>query len=364
MVASFGKGSAADSQTAELGLRHGLTEREHRLIYAGATAALLLIALLILAFSGRSTGVSGCKGILLQVQRNSCFQGLAYSESNATICGYINSQSQKYSCIVAVAESQRNASACSGVDSTNPLYSQCVLNVSNSTGNENYCNLLNAAYKSQCIFGFAKAGGFGSMGMCDSISNGSLRNECVYLNYYNSALSSRNATYCRLLPSFINYTLLSLMVSANASGSSNFGGQQFAYSAINATPQGYCYYQLAAITNNKIMCAFTTGVLNEVCTASFAHANTTLNITNIATLCSAAPSYFQSLCINGVLTTQAIRARNISKCLQVSSQYQPTCITQYAIKYVNASYCSYIVNSTLQGDCYISVTHSNSTKTP
>lgn len=366
MVALFGRSGSGKTKTeASAGHKLGLGEEEKRILYVIATAALLLLALLTLALSGRAASAfSRCNGILLQSQKNSCFQALASSTENASLCNDITAQAQRNSCLADIAEAQSNVSLCGEIDHTSTVYSQCVLNVSRSTGNESYCQLLNGAYQSACAFGFAKARGFSNISSCYNISNSSMKNECIYLYYYSSALTSKDTHYCSLLPNTTNYTVLSLMLSENITNSTGLGIQQFAYSVLNASPQDYCYYSIATLTGNRTACSLTTGLLSEVCNATFVHANYTINMTNATSVCASAPSYLKSLCISGFLTSEAIGTRNISKCLQISSMlYQYTCITSYATKYTNASYCSYIGNSSIQQDCYIDVASGKTNQT-
>jgi hypothetical protein len=362
MVSFFGRGGGSKQTVAGTEHASALSENERRILLVAATAALLTLALISLALSGKASGPRMCKGILLQSQRNSCFEALAGSTGNASLCSDINMRNQYNSCISYIAEAQSNAILCGMINRTDPEFDQCVLNISNATGNEGYCQMLNGTYQSSCTYGLAKAGGFSNISLCGRMTNITASRECDYLYYYSSALSSKSASYCSMLPSSANDTVLTLMLTKNITNAT-LTVQQMAFSALNTTPQNYCYYSIATQTGNASACSLTTGLLNELCRYQHSvNANATantVNATNLTAACSEAPSaLLKELCLSSEPINEAIGYKNISKCLQISNlSYQYECITAYAEKFVNASDCSRIGNSTVRYDCYYTVTN-------
>jgi hypothetical protein len=129
------------------------------------------------------------------------------------------------------------------------------------------------------------------------------------------------------------------------------------FSLINATPQSYCYYRLAVETPDKGLCGLTSGMMSTLCNATFE--NVTPHGGMNETLCDSATSNsIKYLCEYGVLSALAISERNVSPCMQINStlgaQYPYYCISALATKYGDASYCTYIGNSTIEQDCTIS----------
>lgn len=366
MVSFFRRGDSGDGAAkGSAEQERMLSEHEVRMICVVATVALVLLALLVLAFGGSGSAFERCKGILIRSQRDMCLQALASGTSNATMCGMITAQEQRYSCLVGVAEAENSISLCNEVNSTSALYSQCVLNVSMNTGNESYCQLLDRSNQSSCAFSLARAGMFSSMALCNSISNRSMEKECDYMYYYGGAVRSGSSSGCAYLPNETNYTVMSLMLGGNFTDYTN--DVSASYAALNTSPRNYCYYDLSIRTDNSTGCSQVSGVLGTICSTTFAHMNATIaaaNTTNATALCALAASQYSSfgdLCIGTVLTSEAISTMNVSRCLDIPSmQYEYSCITTYAIKYTDSSYCSYIDNSTVEQQCYMSVTNRTS----
>ena len=345
----FKKGDAGEP--AGGGGGQSFSETERRTMYIIATAVLLVLALIYGALSGSGSG--SCKGILLQGQRDACFSSLAISTNSASTCNGIASERLQTSCIEYIAKAQRNVSLCGEIGRASAAYSECVLNVSASTGNESYCQLLNGTYRTSCLWDFAEASGFGGTGSCYNMTNASTKNECLDMHYYNSALNSNSSHYCSMLPNTVNSTVLSTMLNEGAGNATSFEMQAAAY-AINDTPEDYCYYSIATRSGNRSVCSLATGMLGALCNSTFTYANSTPSAIDTSSLCSAAPSDFRIICTSNFLTSQAIGSKNISKCLQISQMpYQYACITSYAEKY-NESYCSYIGNSTMRDECQTS----------
>jgi hypothetical protein len=277
-------------------------------------------------------------------------------------------QAQRDSCFIGLAEEQKNASLCGKVNRTSSQFSLCMLNVSINTGNESYCLQLNGEDRSSCTMSLAKIGGFSNLSMCNSIGNASERNECVDMYQYNSALKSGAASDCKKLPGTANMTVLSLMLADSVLNSTAMDTQGALLATLNASPRSYCYFSLATHFGNSTLCAQTTGLLDQACLAMISSSGSTTNITNVTSFCSSLKHNFSSnlpmpsgnysaLCMRYVLTDEALSTKNISKCLEITgAQSVYSCITGYATKYLNASYCAYITNSSAQQDCYTTVT--------
>jgi hypothetical protein len=336
------------------------TSQQH-MLYIAATALVLCIALLLVIFGNRGNALQRCEGVILQPQRSSCLDALAGIERNASVCDLIGYAQLRDSCIEGIAELTSNITLCTQVTAAGDR-ADCVFNISNSTRNIGYCALVGAPYNSTCAYNIASRDRFASEQDCALIENATLRSECMYLYYYGSAMASKNASYCAALPGKVNMSLLSAIFMVNSSLSS----QLMELSMLNATPQSYCYYNLAVLTPNRSLCAFTSGFMNTLCNATLSSPAQSANITN-ETACNYVPAEWKPACEFWMLSAQAISKRNASLCMQISTvtvigmQDQYSCISSLAEKYGNASYCAYISNSTVEQDCVMSVRYANST---
>src|SRR5271156_5104523 len=78
---------------------HGLKEMRRKFLLIGIALALFFLAVWIL-FSGSfstSGGIKSCGGIIFTVQRNSCYESLAKSTDNYSVCSFISTQPGSYS---------------------------------------------------------------------------------------------------------------------------------------------------------------------------------------------------------------------------------------------------------------------------
>ena len=105
MVSFFRRGDGGKVAAGD-GTEHknALSEHERRIVYVAATAGLMLLALLALALGGNGSAIDRCNRILIQSQKDYCFQALASGTENAPVCSMIASQDQRYSCLVGIAE--------------------------------------------------------------------------------------------------------------------------------------------------------------------------------------------------------------------------------------------------------------------
>jgi hypothetical protein len=360
MVAFFKKedGGMPNAEVAAQN-KLGFGENERKRIYVIATIVLLLLAVVDLALTSGTKGQGSCGGIPLQNQRNTCFFVLAGNTGNVLVCNNIASSDMRSSCILGIAEARKDIGMCSLLGNATTAYSQCVMNLSSTMHDLNYCQMLDDAHQSACAFAYAELSMFSDMATCSIIKNSSMGMQCGYMYYYNSAIRLGSVQYCTLLPNSIDYTLMALMLADGAGNYTTTESQQAMYATLNTSPQNYCYYSVAVTSGNKTACALTTGILNTVCNSTAVNINSTINvidINNLTSVCSVAPSYMRDLCEGSLLVSEAINTGNISRCMQITSkQYEYTCITAYSKKYANASYCSYIDNQVTRENCYVSV---------
>jgi hypothetical protein len=211
---------------------------------------------------------------------------------------------------------------------------------------------------------------FANVQDCTLIENATLRSKCTYLYYYGRATESMNASYCTALPNTVNMSLLTAIFATNGS---MLNPQQMELLLHNATPQSYCYYDLAVQIPNRSLCALASGFVNTLCNATFSSpvqgtniTNETagMNITDEMAYCNyyaATEPLLKSECEFGILSALAISKRNVSLCAQISTaQYRYSCISSLAEKYGNASYCTDISNSTAEQECVTSVEYGGS----
>lgn len=340
--------------------------RTMRMLYVIATVALVCIALLLVVSGNHhDSAIRQCSRVVLIPQRDACFSSLAIADVNASMCGHISYMPARYSCMASIAEQTLNATLCTTINDTS-LSSACVMSISNSTRSAQYCSLLGSPDNSTCIYNIASTDGFANSSICGRIYDPALSSSCTYQSYFADAMSGLNASKCALLPNENNMTLLSSL----ASSSNLLGATSMEFQLLNATPRTYCYYNLAQQTNDGGLCNFTSGNLYSLCNSSIASAAaaSSPNATNLTsanlTSCSLMPSYIKPLCELGIASAIAISTKNASICLQISSeQYQNSCITSLASKYLDASYCALIANSTAQQACEFSATYGGNSTT-
>lgn len=335
------------------------SEKERRILLVAAAIIIFVVAIatLLVRTANSAFTLASCKSIILSRQRYSCFSFLANKTNNYSICSYLSTQADSYYCIATIAVNQQNLSGCGKINASNFAYDGCVQNVSYIKNNVNYCLTLKGDNESVCAYAIAKENGFSSISYCNLITNNSKRSLCNSIYYYNAALSQTIPSYCSLLPSVTNSTLLYIIVSKDFTNKSVANFSYLSFSELNITPKSYCYYNIARSTKNSAFCSYASGVMLDACYASFNTTNTT-QITNLSSVCATVPSYAKDLCNFGLFSEQALIGRNVSSCIAISNlTYRNTCIVQLAAKYNDSSYCSYINNNdSAQQACLISAT--------
>ncbi len=344
-------------------------ERERRTLIIAGTFLLVAVSIILLAVSSirPSSGISGCTSIILQAQRNGCLSNLANKTGNYSACLLIRPSGYSYQCISDVAKKSGDINTCSEISGNISYYTSCVEQISYAQSNPQYCKLLTSDNESECAYSIAESEMFGNLSYCNEIMNSSLGMRCTSMHYYNIAVDSKNPSYCSMLPNAIeNGTLSEMLSEDNPNVASD--AQLLAYSYLNITPSGLCYYELASVLSNQSICGDVTGPLSQICyeqsnasiSTGLANANT-INYTiyngNVSALCAGAPSYATSLCQYSLITERAIEARNAISCYAISNAgYQYSCILSIAARYNDSSYCSYINNnSTAENACNESI---------
>ena len=336
-----------------------------KLIIAAVVILAVLAAATILLGSIQKTPLAECEGILLQQNRYSCLQNLAFSTVNTSVCSHMP-YPYNDSCVSRIAENTNSISAC-GEISGSTFYNQCVLNVSSSLGDSSYCSRIsNSTAESECVYGVAKASSFGSLSYCQQMPDSYYAGLCSSMYYYERAVSLGNASYCSFLADSSNSSLL-LNMSDQGAIASNYISYNISaalFLAIsNTTPRSYCYYETALHTGNQSLCLMASGAAADLCTFSFySKSNVTPNYTNLnaSSICASLPASLKDYCILGVGTAAAENTDNVSICMGFSGQEQYSCISAIASKYNDTSYCSYISNSTARSTCYMLATNRTS----
>ncbi|MDE1868825.1 MAG: hypothetical protein KGH60_02560 [Candidatus Micrarchaeota archaeon] len=329
-----------------------LSERERKIVYIGATVILVAAALVsLLAQSAvRSNGVNGCSGIILQQQRDSCYNQFAIATKNITACGAIAGAALRSSCSSTVAESLSTPGLCGKAGQAGYSYSNCVINITLSTGHAAYCSLLNGTLASTCAYDLAVQQKFANLTTCYGIANSTLMDSCMGTYYYNSAILHGSASYCGRIPGSSNSSILGSILSQ---GSNYSNPEQYViYSSINVSPRNYCYYRIATATLNRSVCSSTSGLLSTLCNDTFITLNSTAQSYNVTTACGSLPGYLQDICNYGVASQLALANKNVSYCASLQgTTYRYSCITTLASSLRNATYCSYIPNTTVSQAC-------------
>jgi len=307
-----------------------------RKLYIFATGVVVCIAVLLVVIGSATRGdaLQRCERVIFSPQRDACLDTLASMENNATACRLVSDAQLRASCITGIAEGTVNASMCKQLASN--YEASCISHISNATRNASYCGMIGAPYNSTCIYGVARLKGFTSGNDCLLIGNATLKSECTYLNDYRSAGSSNNASYCAKLPNMRNLTLLSAIFATNSPEA--VPSQLMSFSEMNATPQNYCYYNLALQTHNESLCNLTSITIGNMCRYTLLKPANSVNASNInITMCSKLPAGMQPMCEYGMLSAQAVKSKNVSICLQLNSssiniQYQYSCISAFAMR--------------------------------
>ncbi|MGC8647554.1 MAG: hypothetical protein ACP5SA_01905 [Candidatus Micrarchaeia archaeon] len=331
-----------------------LSSRDKRILLIGFTLFLVILAIALLILSGvKKSPLQECESIVLQQPRESCIANLAFSTHNATMCGMLKGEGSAYSCIEGLAESTNSIALCNSIANLT-LKNECIYHIALNTSNQTACSLLSGQLLSNCFYNFSQKENFANMSICTKIQNLTLMQKCRYINVYHSALDTLSYKYCLELPNTTNGTVLSYILSANASSYENL---EIAFEAtnFNITPQEYCILQIVNKTRNETLCNSTGGIASSICKGLFVSYSKNVTI-NETVACGNVPSYLKSICEYSYITSQAISKDNLSICKTIDNEtYMDQCIFNLAYKYNNTSYCAYIKNATAMSACYYTV---------
>ena len=329
-------------------------KRERMLLYIGATAALVLLAL---AFALLYSPNTGCNNIIVAGQKASCLSSEALSTGNASYCSSIAQYGPRSSCVDAVAQKLSYVSDCKLLNGS--YYSGCVASVAVQSANATACTLVNSSSRSLCYYGVAKTQNYTSKSTCAAIDNATLGNECTYAYLYQRAIGTGNGSYCGMEPQTQNGTYLSELITL--SGNTSIADSSIFY-AYNMTPEDFCYYSLAKSTLNESLCGVMPESQSGLCYAAFYKPSNTTNVTaeNLTEVCDSYPSDVRSLCLSssqiGEAVTSAIANKNATYCNQISELgYRYSCFIDVAEQLGQSSICGDITNASIRSYCYSSV---------
>jgi hypothetical protein len=352
-------------------------KREEKLILIGifllCLGAIFVYSTLRTVFA---SPIQSCKNIVYTVQRYQCLNALALEQHNASVCLAMN-YPYNYTCVSAVAVSTASPQACALIKGSGSEYYDCILNLSLATATSSYCNNLNGQASSSCMYDIASANGFSDLAVCSAIVNATLEKKCTTSYDYRTALSTGNSGYCAAMPygyqSAANYT-----GEQDLGDNENATGMEFFYVSDNGTLEGLCYYQLAVTEKNPALCAYVPSSFSTFCNEFSTPNNATDNATNgnfilnstsaaiiNATLekelgenltqnCTGIGCYYLNL------TDYALIYNNTKYCLNTNNySFQDSCIEDLVFVYHDADYCSYILNSSAQYYCKLSVNNTS-----
>lgn len=331
-------------------------EKRRRYIYI--TAVLVVIALGVLLFSNRATGLAGCEGIVLATQRYGCIGSLAAGTLNVSLCGYLPNSGE---CLLGIASQQKNINTCKLISNTSQYYYSCVMNVSAEANNASDCALLAGQEGDNCTYNVAKKDGFSGIAPCMQISNATMMGYCVNSYYYERAITHGDASYCAMLPNATNNTALAGLIEDTNQSPSYI----LEYDSIDASPRDYCYNQLAVAEGNESVCNLSSNAAQTLCKELLAYAQPHTNQTSAPAVCSALPpepgtnssnltiyNDMQGIRNMTCAEVEAIGSKNVSICGRLSNgTIYNSCVWAFITKLNATEDCSYLTNTTLKDYC-------------
>ncbi|MCL5430036.1 MAG: hypothetical protein M1504_00995 [Candidatus Marsarchaeota archaeon] len=287
---------------------------------------------------------------------SSCLTKYAQESGNVSACGYLQG-SYRDICIYSVAQSSNNASICTAMNKSSYLYPQCVLGLNVGGKNIQLCNTLTGKDELNCIYNYSVETNFSNPYSCSDINNNSYSNECKSIYYYHSALSARNASACSTLQALPNETSLYYLTKSTGYNSSMQIANLYYFATLNVSPQNYCYYTIAQLTNSISTCGLIKGIANASCESQIIERNVTstnydLNASTAIAACGSYSSYSKEYCYYEYYLKKAEQENNVTQCMQLNISYeQDGCILHLAINQSSIADCNYLTNSTYAGAC-------------
>ena len=322
--------------------------RKITLIIFSALVILAAVSIIIRAVSNHGS-VGSCGSILYSTQKYDCFEQLAISRSNVSICSYLP-DNQVQGCVDQIALRGAGLPACKATGNIS-VANQCIYNVSASTNHTSYCTQIsNQSLMSGCIYHAATSGYLSSESYCAEIANSSESSYCSIIYKYDTAQRQRNATYCNALPGT-------------------------AYSGLPASTLIGSYPKLSNLSFIEAV-AFSNLTYNQLCRYSVSYlsgstANTSIiarpnatNTANLSAICSGANSTIRSsaTCYFTDLIDNASASNNPKACLAANNtNYANLCVFLVAYKYHNSTDCGYATDNSIRSICISNTTSSNTT---
>ncbi|MGC8776621.1 MAG: hypothetical protein ACP5P2_01600 [Candidatus Micrarchaeia archaeon] len=335
--------------------------RKSKLIIYLFILALIFILAVASYFSTHASPVSMCEHIIIQQNKISCFQNLAYSTGNASVCNYLSGE-YKAMCYQSLAYKLGNESLClDALSSYEPVGEECIVHFVNLTGEVSFCNPLPYSAQQHCAFVGAISSQNASA--CKFAGeNASICNSSIILS---KALLFKNISYCYNIPSTGNSIIFGSIL-MNSKIKPNATIIEFASSLLsvgyNISPRSICIISVAQELGNSTYCSQLSGLDQSLCyrVVSPAPLHQEVNYTAMLQACENAGS-FKNTCKQLVLISEAVATKNINICRSLANQSASwECFSTLAKTYKNASYCSYISNITVNNACILGVTHNMS----
>ncbi len=345
-------------------------------------AGVVVILAIVFSMLANVIGNGNCKGILLGPSRDTCMFALALSSNNYSICKSLVG-SQDAQCYLQISENTGNSDLCRNASQYSSEWgNQCYLYFENKTGSASYCSGVVGTEHSSCLA--ASAIYNYNLSYCSEIPNFTQSDSCTQAVSMNSALRSNNASYCAALSGTYSgnetlYLLGSLEGTAKANASGLYSESTiFMYMQGNSyLKSDICYLFFSTLVGSANYCPMITNSgIGTICdsVASNAHLSTnTSNLTSsnstnstayyrtLISECSNQSASIFSMCSNAVLLVEAVHTKNATICSHFSGALNAQCFEGLAKTYGNATYCSYIRNSTYDYSCALGASKANLT---
>ena len=327
------------------------------IIYISILAIIFFLAIISTALQNASS-VQKCKNIVIYQNKIACFQNLAYSTNNASVCSYMNGSNEAL-CYQSLATKTGNESLCNNaVSSYAPIGYSCIINFVNNTGNIYLCNSLPEGEKELCYF----YGAINSNNYSACEFAGANTSICSSSIDFSRALLFMNQSYCKEVSNNTNSTFVYSVFKYSKikpNSTISFLGSSLSNMGYHLSARDFCYINLAQELSNSSYCSSLGSLAaQELCYRSIEHSynSSQINYTSLLQACSSAGSY-GSYCKNFVYISEAVAKKNVSICESIANQTLSwTCIANIARAYRNESYCGYISNQTANSACIIGAT--------
>jgi hypothetical protein len=336
-----------------------LTREQKQFLALVAGAVLLLTAALVLIVPPKAQGtlsqVGQCTSLQGQ-QRYYCVEAIANHTSNVSVCGYLSGIYEQQ-CVKALSPAKGNAVTCSSLDHNSSLYQQCIFDYAESSNNATACSKLSGSAGYNCVMNLSLSNGFSDSGICSDIGNSTYSQVCSSAYSFRSAAGRGDALYCGGLSSSYNLTETSALSLATQNSSAIETGYSY-----SLAPRNYCYYAMASLTGNAMLCADINQTYSGLCytyvensiAAKQQNYTYDFNVSSPSMVCNGQGPLNQSECLLAYYVVQALKSQSYTACnsLQQNAS-RDACIYEYAVATDNSTVCGYIPASAnaLVGSC-------------